>query len=120
MPAILQLLVALSFFATGAFYRVLGFRFGLHKSTLWRIVRAVRNAVALRRAQFNSFPRPNTEQIRSVTRAFYAKCGMGNVVGATDCAHVRILRTRDKSSDFLNRKGYYPVSGAIHFLFRLC
>ena len=55
VPPLLQLLVALQFYATGCFQMVDGDLFGVHKSTVCRIVSRVSKAIASLKAQYIHF-----------------------------------------------------------------
>ena len=110
LPSIIQLLVALRFFACGAFYNAIGDTFGLHKSTLCRAVHNVASAIMKRVKFFVAFPEPDTDRFRQVQRDFYQKSGMGNIVGAIDCTHIRVMKPAENALDYLNRKGYFSIN----------
>ena len=106
VPPLLQLLVALRFYATGCFQMVDGDLFGVHKSTVCRIVKRVTKAIASLRDQFIHF-----EQRREITAGFYRRAGFPGVIGAIDCTHILISNPGGENGElFRNRKGFFSIN----------
>ncbi len=106
VPPMLQVLVALRFYATGCFQRVDGDLFGIHNSTVCRIVRRVSRAIASLRNQCIQFS-PTAE----TAAGFYRGAGFPGVLGAIDCTHILIQNPGGVNGElFRNRKGYYSIN----------
>ncbi|KAM7297958.1 putative nuclease HARBI1 [Ixodes scapularis] len=105
-----QLLVALRFYATGTFQVVLGDLWGVHKSTVCRVVKRVTHAIAALARDFISFPTTEAER-RTVSEGFYSMQGFPGVVGAIDCTHVPIQSPGgDHAELYRNRAGYFSIN----------
>ncbi|XP_062580326.1 putative nuclease HARBI1 [Saccostrea cucullata] len=59
LPPLLQVLVALRFFATGSFYQLIGDSLSVSKSAVGRAVRAVTSLLSALTPQFIKFPSQN-------------------------------------------------------------
>ena len=106
VPPLLQLLVALRFYATGCFQMVDGDLFGVHKSTVCRIVSRVSKAIAGLKNQYIRF-----EPRRETTAEFYGRAGFPGVIGAIDCTHIPITNPGGENGElFRNRKGYCSIN----------
>ena len=106
VPPLQQLLIALRFYATGCFQLVDGDLFGVHKSTVCRIVRRVSKAIARLKGQYIRF-----EPRRETTAGFYRRAGFPGVIGAIDCTHVPITNPGGENGElFRNRKGYCSIN----------
>ena len=109
VPPIIQLLVTLQFFGSGSFLRNLGDIFGLHISTVSRIVHRCSRAIASLHRQFICFP--VDDDIQKIQQEFYAIAGLPGIVGAIDCTHIPILcPSKDQGELFRNRKGYFSIN----------
>ena len=84
-----KLVIALNFYATGTFQRVLGDLSGVHLSTVSRIVHQVTKELC---TLFPSFIHLRANDVRRIKEDFYAMNGFPNVVGALDCTHIRISK----------------------------
>ncbi len=69
--------------ATGAFLRADGDLFGIHESSVSRIIRRVSMAIASLRGQYITFPTGNNA--RAVNQGFMQVGGIPGIVGAIDC-----------------------------------
>ena len=105
---LVQVLVALRFFASGSFLEVIGDTFGLPKSTVSRCITAVSQALVRRQHMFIVWPDEDRKTI--IKQAFFAKNGFPGVIGCIDCAHIRIQAPRINENDFVNRKGYHSLN----------
>uniref|UniRef100_A0A673XRZ4 DDE Tnp4 domain-containing protein n=1 Tax=Salmo trutta TaxID=8032 RepID=A0A673XRZ4_SALTR len=103
---LLQLLVALRFYATGCFQMVDRDLFGLHKSTVCRIVVRVSSAIASLKNQYISF-KPTEE----TAAGFYRRARFPGVLGAIDCIHIPIPKPGGENGElYHNRKGYCSIN----------
>lgn len=110
LPPILQLLIALRFYATGSFQLVVADLAGVHKSTVCRTVHRVSRAIAGLRSQYVKFARTDEERMQTM-REFYAISQFPGVLGAIDCTHVAIISPGgDTAEVYRNRKGYFSVN----------
>ncbi|XP_016300735.1 putative nuclease HARBI1 [Sinocyclocheilus anshuiensis] len=106
IPPMLQLLTALRFYATGCFQMVDGDLFGVHKSTVSRIVGRVSQAIAALKNQYIRFA-PTGE----TSAGFYRRAGFPGVIGAIDCTHIPIQNPGGENGElFRNRKGYCSIN----------
>ncbi|XP_064643088.1 putative nuclease HARBI1 [Lineus longissimus] len=109
IPAYLQLLVPLRFFATGKFHREDGDLVGVHQSSVSRIVNRVSRAIARRRPEFIAFP--DADAARDVRRRFYEVAGFPGVIGLIDGIHVPISCPSIEDAEiFRNRKRIYSIN----------
>ena len=105
-----QLLLTLRFYATATFQLVVGDTFGLHKSTVCRVVHRVTAAVAALRPKYVRLPATRHERC-SVMSGMYAVSGVPGVIGAIDCTHVPIQSPGgDDAEIYRNRKGYFSIN----------
>ena len=89
LSPMLQLLIALRFFATGTFQIVMGDLVGVHKSTVCRAVKRVSIEIARLRPQYVKFPA--TEEKRFLTmKEFYGIAKYPGVLGSADSTHIAI------------------------------
>lgn len=85
----IQLLVALRFYATGSFFVTVGDFCGISKTSANKIVNRVSPAIASLSEDFIKFP-AQPDQIRQAQREFFEISGFIRVIGAIDCKHVRV------------------------------
>ncbi len=108
IPPILQLLVALRFYATSSFLRVDGDLVGIDISTVSRIVARVSRKIAALRGEVIQFPSP--AELPRLQRDFMELGGIPGIVGAIDCTHIPIRSPGGgRAEQFRNRKGYVPT-----------
>ena len=82
-----QVLIALEFYATGTFQRVIGDLFGVSVFAACTVIHKVSRTIAKQRGQFLSFP----ENLADTKRKFYDVAHFPDVIGAIDCTHIRII-----------------------------
>ena len=82
-----QVLIALRFYATGTFQRVIGDLFGVSVFAACTDIHKVSRAIAKQKGQFLSFP----ENLADTKRKFYDVAHFPDVIGAIDCTHIRII-----------------------------
>lgn len=104
-----QLLIALRFYGTGCFIRVCGDLFGVHESSVSRIVKRVSSALASLYKNYVVFPSGN--RVTEIQRGFMNHSGIPGVVGAIDCTHIPIQSPGgDMAELFRNRKGFFSIN----------
>jgi hypothetical protein len=109
VPPHLQVLIALQFYATGAFQITVGDLIRLHQTTVSRIVKRVSIALADKKQQFVKFP--CRENVANVKENFYNIAGIPTIIGAIDCSHIRISNPGGEDAmRFINRKGYFSLN----------
>lgn len=111
VPPNVQVMVALRYYATGKMQLCSGDSFGLHQSTISRIIQRVTTALVkpdiVRR--FIAFPM-NAETIRKHQADFFGIAGFPGVVGAIDGTHVRIIAPSEHEVEYVNRKNYHSIN----------
>ncbi|KAM3849470.1 putative nuclease HARBI1 [Diretmus argenteus] len=103
-----QVLIALRFYACGAFYQVIADSMGVHKTTVGEVGTAVSDALAHLLDQFVTFP--NDGQIAKVKQIFFLLGDMPNTIGVIDCAHVYIQAPHQREWEYVNRKGRHSIN----------
>ena len=80
-----QVLIALRFYATGTFQRVIGDLFGASVFAACTVIHKVSRAIAKQKGQFPSFK----ENLADTKTKFYDVAHFPDVIGAIDCPHIR-------------------------------
>ena len=102
-----QVLIALRFYATGTFQRVIGDLFGVSVFAACRVIHKVSRAIAKQKRQFLSIP----GNLADVKRKFYDVGHFPGVIGAIDCTHVRVIcPNKENAMAFVNRKQFYSIN----------
>lgn len=105
----LQLLIALRFYATGSFQAVIGDTANVSKATVCRVTGRVSTAIALLRQQYVYMPTP--QQRPSVASRFHDIARFPRIIGAVDCTHVKINSPGGNRAElYRNRKGFFSVN----------
>lgn len=105
---VMQILIALRFFACGTFHSVLAEVFHVHFSTVSRVVYRVARALCRKINRFIKFP-DHAEQNDFAIR-FHAIAGFPRVCGAIDGTHIRIQAPGEHEDTFVNRKHYHSIN----------
>ncbi|XP_015373561.1 PREDICTED: putative nuclease HARBI1 [Diuraphis noxia] len=106
----IQLLIALRYYATGAFQFVLGDHINVNKSTVCRVIKRVSKRIPSLRPLFIKMPENQIEKL-VVQIGFYEMYNFPRVIGAIDCTHIRIQSPKsDIGEQFRNRKGYFSFN----------
>ena len=85
-----QVLVAVSFFASGSFLEVVGDTVGgIPKCTVSRIVSRLSTALARKQQEFMRWPSTAPEK-QEIKRGFFEKGGFAGVIGCIDGTHIRV------------------------------
>ena len=109
IPPILQLAVALRFFATGHFQTTDGDLVGVSQPSVCRIIHRVSAAIARRRRRFIKFPAATNLQI--FKEKFSLVGGMPGVIGCIDCTHIPIVSPGGEDAElYRNRKGFFSIN----------
>jgi len=107
LPVIIQLCIALQFYATGTFQQTVGDTLNISQSSVSKIVKAVSVALARKREQFIKF---DTDDIHGRKQDFYQLAEFPNCIGAIDCTHIKISKPQEDPELYINRKGYYSIN----------
>ncbi|XP_071177464.1 putative nuclease HARBI1 [Mytilus edulis] len=102
VPASLQVLTALRYYATGSFQQVVGDLVGLSQPTISRIVTKTSRALAAKVADFIKFPLSPREQL-AVKQSFSNEFNMPNTVGCVDGTLIAIKRPSEKMLMFAGK-----------------
>ena len=108
-PELLQVLIALKFYATGSHLQVIGDTFSIHISTVSRILENVTLAIV---AHLDEYVRmPTLHNTLEMKQQFYNIANFPGVIGVIDGTHIRIQRPANANDQpFINRKGYCSIS----------
>ena len=109
VPPVIQTLIALRFYGSGSFLKVIGDMFGVHECTASVIIKDVSEAIASLRQTFIKFP--SGQRAHRIQHSFMQLSGIPGIIGAIDCTHVPILSPGGHQAElFRNRKGYFSVN----------
>ena len=99
-----QVLIALRFYATGTFQRVIGDLFGVSVFAACKVIHKVSRTIAKLKRRFLSIP----ENLADGKRNFYDIGHFPGVIGAIDCTHIRIIYpNKENAMAFVNRKQFF-------------
>ena len=99
----LQLLITQRFFATGDFQMTNGDLFGVHQTSVCRIVHRLSPIFAKMSDMYIRFP--NSEEIPIIRRHFYDNFQFPAVIGAVNGTHIKIEKPSGPASElYRNRK----------------
>ena len=107
VPGLLQLVMALRFYATGHFQRTDGDLLGTSRQTAGEIIHRISRCIARAKKSFLAFP----ENLGAVKSDFYKIGKFPSVIGCIDCTHIPIVSPGGDSAEvFRNRKGYFSIN----------
>ncbi|XP_066593366.1 putative nuclease HARBI1 [Prorops nasuta] len=107
---VIQLLVAIRFYATGCFLQVAADFCGISSKSAQLIVHRISPAIADLFNQYISLPKTDEELMRT-TKDNFLIAGMIRVIGAIDCVHVRIRSYGGEDAElWRNRKGFFSLN----------
>lgn len=100
--------VALYYLASCAEYRVIGNQFGIHKTTVCKVIH---NFLEMMSKYITPKVIKFPDEISAVEYAslFKARSQLPNIIGAIDGTHIAILPPEEGYRDFVNRKGWPSV-----------
>ncbi|KAM3874408.1 putative nuclease HARBI1 [Diretmus argenteus] len=108
LPPSLQVLIALRFYANGAFQNTVGDMIRVHRSTACRVIRRV--SLALNRRLALHVHLPTEAEAAGIKQHFLQASGIPGIVGCIDGTHVQIQAPSDNEYLFVNRKGYHSLN----------
>ena len=109
IPPVIQLLLSLQFYGSGTLLRNDADLFGIHTSTVSRILPQCSRALASLHNEFIYFP--DNQEYRKIHEDFHAIAGLPGVVGVIDCTHVPIRFPGGEQAEiFRNRKGFFSIN----------
>ena len=109
IPGMLQIFVALRFYACGSFQAVVGDGIGIHKSSVSRIITRVTQRLVRLRNRFIKFPR-NINDIMSSKQDFHEIAEFPNVIGAIDGTLISIKTPKEDEHRYVSRKGGHSLN----------
>ncbi|XP_066596929.1 putative nuclease HARBI1 [Prorops nasuta] len=110
IPPIIQLLVAIRFYATGCFLITVGDFCGISKASAHTIVHRVSPLIASLGNEFIKFP-STEEELKRTAGLNFQQAGFPRAIGAIDCIHIRIQSYGgDDAELFRNRKGFFSIN----------
>lgn len=108
LPAFLQLMIALRFYATGSFQSVLAEVFQIHRSTVCRVVHRVSKALTRLLSTVVKFPSRQEED--EIAAHFFNVAGFPKVCGVIDGTHIKIQAPTKYEDQFVNRKNQHSIN----------
>ncbi|XP_048478159.1 putative nuclease HARBI1 [Plutella xylostella] len=106
---IINVLVAMRFYATGNFQIDCGDRHKLSQAVACKIIARVSRALALHVGQYVKFPPVN--ELAANKRKMFQIAGFPGAIGAIDCTHISIKNPdRERGEVFRNRKGNFSIN----------
>ncbi|XP_066595385.1 putative nuclease HARBI1 [Prorops nasuta] len=110
IPPVIQLLVAIRFYATGCFLQVAADFCNISTKSAQIIVHRVSAAIANLFHLYVSLPRTDEDMIQTAKDNFLIS-GMIRIIGAIDCVHVRIRSYGGEDAElWRNRKGFFSIN----------
>ncbi|CAG2196490.1 HARBI1 [Mytilus edulis] len=108
IPAILQVLVSLRYYAKGDFYSEVGDLHGISKASVSRCITRVSKAIV---SEMDNIKFPSTEaEMNVVKRGFYRIAKVPNVIGAVDGTLIPIIAPKENEPAYVCRKGYHSLN----------
>jgi len=104
-----QVAVCLYFLSSCCEYRVLDNVFDIHKSTVWKCVHKVVDAVNAE-LMHQWIVMPNNDECEQIAASFEEKTNIPQLIGAIDGSYIPILPPSDGYRDYINRKGWPSVT----------
>lgn len=95
--------MALYYFASCGEYRLIGNQFGIHKTTVSKIVHQFVNVMSSHVIK-DVIKFPGQMEALECAKLFEEKCRLPNIIGAIDGTHIPILPPGDGYRDYINRK----------------
>ena len=109
MPPLLQVAIAMHFYATGNFQIIDGDLIGVSQPTVCRIIHRVSCEIAKNKKHFIKFPLGEEAQL--IKQTFRFSNGMSGVVGCIDWSHIPIISPGGKDAElYRNWKGYFSLN----------
>lgn len=100
-----QVAICIFYLGSCAELRVIGEIFGYAKSTIWKCVKRVCDAIV--ELLLHTWIRmPSDEECEQQAIFFQARTGLPQITGAIDGSHIPITAPQKGLSDYINRKGW--------------
>ena len=114
LSALLQVLIALRFFATGCFQNLAGEMIGVDKSTASRAIHRVTDAMVNLMHRWVVMPTQHQADRQKVK--FMRIAGFPNVIGCIDGTHIRIQAPSTNEHEYVNRKNVHSINVQVKFV----
>lgn len=106
----LQLLIAIRYYATGAFQSAVADISSVSRKSVSNIIRRVSIALTSLRRDVITMPRSD-EELASVAAGMYRFARFPRCIGSIDCTHVKIQSPGgDRAEYYRNRKGWFSLN----------
>ena len=102
-----QILVFLWYIANQDSMREISKLFGISKSTVFRCIRRVSDALCDLKSKLIKWPDIETQQ--NISEDIENQCKIPNVIGFIDGTHIRLSCSPNNDNSYINRKGYPSV-----------
>lgn len=115
-----RVFVALIFYATGTYQRVIGqsFHISVSQQSVARCIEEVTSLIINHLAdRLIVFPTTDVEKNR-IKEDFMINRRFPGVIGAIDCSHIALLKPAQEEHNYLNRKGYHSKNVQIVCCFK--
>ncbi|XP_018367579.1 PREDICTED: putative nuclease HARBI1, partial [Trachymyrmex cornetzi] len=110
IPPVIQLLVAIRFYATGSYLITVADFCGISESSAQRIVHRVSPIIAALNNEFIKLPM-SAEQIHQNQKEFFQIAKFINVIGCVDCTHIKVESCGGRENElYRNRKGFFSLN----------
>ena len=110
VSAEMQVLITLSYLASGSFLQVIRDTFlGFNKSTVSRVIRRVTQALSAKVGDFIKFPSMRAER-DEIKQGLFGVGGFPCTIGCIDGTHVRITTPHKNEPDCKDCKGYHSIN----------
>lgn len=109
MPPLMQVLVALRFYASGTFQQNIGDLFNVDRRTVGRIISRFSSVLSRRLGEYVHLPATQREADEMI-ESFYQMAGFPNILGCIDCTHVQISAPVVNEFEYVNRKGKHTIN----------
>ncbi|XP_056292436.1 uncharacterized protein LOC130207772 [Pseudoliparis swirei] len=119
IPLEMRVAIVLYKLASCAEYRVVANHFGVHRSTVKKMVHQFCNGMVTS-ALGHLIKVPTTEEAIGIAQRFEQKFNIPQIIGCIDGTHIPVLPPSDGSKDFVNRKGWpsYVLQGVVDDMYR--
>jgi len=119
IPLEMRVAIVLYKLASCAEYRVVANHFGVHKSTVMKMVYQFCKGMVTS-AIHNFIKVPTTDEAISIASRFKQKFNIPQIIGCIDGTHIPVLPPSDGYKDFVNRKGWpsYVLQAVVDDMYR--
>ena len=119
IPLEMRVAIVLYKLASCAEYRVVANQFGVHKSTVKKMVYQFCNGMVTSALE-HFIKVPTTEEAIGIADRFEQKFNIPQIIGCIDGTHIPVLPPSDGYKDFVNRKGWpsYVLQGVVDDMYR--